>query len=99
LSAELEKHWNEFNKIVKNFYKNQEKLYQGFIPKRGIYYRFISVHRLITAFILGLTIYFLTYIFPSWVHNYWKQIIGMLVAVVYLFLDAIRDWMKVKSDC
>jgi hypothetical protein len=93
LDLELEKHWDEFNKIAKNDLK-----LQGFIPKREIYYRFISVHRLVTTLILGLTTYFLAYIIPSWICNNWRQIIGILVAITYWFLDSIRDLMKTQKS-
>jgi hypothetical protein len=102
LSKELEKHWKNLREIIKSHPKDKQ-IFEMLFPldKEKFWPRLISVHRMITTVILGLTIYFLLYAIPPdifvWFYIHWKDVLALCIAIAYLVYDATRDFKAIRK--
>jgi hypothetical protein len=102
LNLERKKHWNAIEKFGKEISdkKIQECIQELFPVKgfllKGLLLRLIGVFRLIITLLLGLTIYFFIYMLPPWINIYWRELLVVIIAVVYWLLSAIQSWKEIE---
>jgi hypothetical protein len=98
LDKELEKHWHKFRYRIEKLSSDKKEMFKEFLPlDKSFLYRVISVHRIITTIIIGLTTYFFVYMVSILFYDYWKELLSLIIAIIYLLFDAIRDWRKIKE--
>jgi hypothetical protein len=97
LNLERKKHWNAIEKFGKEISdKKVQECMQELFPVKGFLPRLIGVFRLIITLLLGLTIYFFIYMLPSWINIYWRELLAVIIALVYWFLSAIQSWKEIE---
>jgi hypothetical protein len=97
LNLERKKHWNAIEKFGKEISdKKIQECIQELFPVKGFLPRLIGVFRLIITLLLGLTIYFFIYMLPSWINIYWRELLAVIIALVYWFLSAIQSWKEIE---
>jgi hypothetical protein len=97
LNLERKKHWNAIEKFGKEISdKKIQECMQELFPVKGFLPRLIGVFRLIITLPLGLTIYFFIYMLPSWINIYWRELLAVIIALVYWLLSAIQSWKEIE---
>jgi hypothetical protein len=97
LNLERKKHWNAIEKFGKEISdKKVQECMQELFPVKGFLPRLVGVFRLIITLLLGLTIYFFIYMLPSWINIYWRELLAVIIALVYWFLSAIQSWKEIE---